>query len=94
MRVLFLACLSPKTGNCTTAERIRYSIAVFIMKPGSITDLSLFLDVTIQAYFSGMRLVRRSRDMSIGLPCSTLHIHTVTLCHVLHVNEMHSNVVL
>ncbi|XP_056586058.1 glycosyltransferase 1 domain-containing protein 1 isoform X3 [Triplophysa dalaica] len=23
MRVLFLACLSPKTGNCTTAERIR-----------------------------------------------------------------------
>ncbi|XP_053480050.1 glycosyltransferase 1 domain-containing protein 1 isoform X6 [Ictalurus furcatus] len=23
MRILFLACLSPKTGNCTTAERIR-----------------------------------------------------------------------
>ncbi|XP_029915657.1 glycosyltransferase 1 domain-containing protein 1 isoform X2 [Myripristis murdjan] len=23
MRLLFLACLSPKTGNCTTAERIR-----------------------------------------------------------------------
>ncbi|KAK9970376.1 hypothetical protein ABG768_026323 [Culter alburnus] len=26
MRVLFLACLSPKTGNCTTAERIRNHI--------------------------------------------------------------------
>ncbi|GAA6080989.1 glycosyltransferase 1 domain-containing protein 1 isoform X1, partial [Tachysurus ichikawai] len=23
MRLLFLACLSPKTGNCTTAERMR-----------------------------------------------------------------------
>lgn len=26
MRLLFLACLSPKTGNCTTAERIRCHI--------------------------------------------------------------------
>ncbi|XP_076010173.1 glycosyltransferase 1 domain-containing protein 1 isoform X2 [Genypterus blacodes] len=26
MRLLFLACLSPKTGNCTTAERIRSHI--------------------------------------------------------------------
>ncbi|KAJ8379928.1 hypothetical protein SKAU_G00007060 [Synaphobranchus kaupii] len=26
MRLLFLACLSPKTGNCTTAERIREHI--------------------------------------------------------------------
>ncbi|XP_066546266.1 glycosyltransferase 1 domain-containing protein 1 [Amia ocellicauda] len=26
MKVLFLACLSPKTGNCTTAERIREHI--------------------------------------------------------------------
>ncbi|XP_038560664.1 glycosyltransferase 1 domain-containing protein 1 [Micropterus salmoides] len=26
MKILFLACLSPKTGNCTTAERIRSHI--------------------------------------------------------------------
>ncbi|XP_035235897.1 glycosyltransferase 1 domain-containing protein 1 isoform X1 [Anguilla anguilla] len=48
MRLLFLACLSPKTGNCTTAERIRKHIesAGHICVLRDIVDFHSPADVT------------------------------------------------
>lgn len=81
MRVLFLACLSPKTGNCTTAERIRYSnIAVWLAKPGSIAVLHWSSALTT-AYPSTINPVRRSFFKWFYILNQPV-VHYISLCHV------------
>ncbi|XP_012688295.2 glycosyltransferase 1 domain-containing protein 1 [Clupea harengus] len=53
MRLLFLACLSPKTGNCTTAERIRSHIEAaghtcILHNSADIKDRSDVTDLAMQ----------------------------------------------